>query len=103
MLSKSEILKIIAEITGTNHKVVGNIFQAYTDLLKNELKKEGAIRLPNIGKFKVSLSQERIARNPQTGEQTKILPRARLKFAPIKDIKDTLGKLKWEYEKEEEN
>lgn len=103
MLTKSEILKIIAEITGTDHKVVGKVFEAYTDLLKNELVSQGSIRLPNIGKFKVSMSNERIARNPQTGEEKIISPKVRVKFVPIKDIKETLSKkIKWEYLKEED-
>ncbi|WP_027123908.1 HU family DNA-binding protein [Mycoplasmoides pirum] len=99
MLTKSEIFKIIAEVTGVSHKVVANVFTTYTDLLKSELKKEGSIKLPDIGKFKVTMSSERIAKNPMTGAQIKIPPKARLKFSPIKDIKESvLLKAKWEYE-----
>ncbi len=99
MLTKTEIFKIIAEVTGVSHKLVANVFTTYTNLLKSELKKEGEIKLPDVGKFKISMSSERISKNPMTGQQIKVPPRARLKFTPIKDIKETvLLKAKWEYD-----
>ncbi|CDN40684.1 HU family DNA-binding protein [Mycoplasma amphoriforme] len=101
MLTKTEIFRIISECTGVPTKNVKSIFEIYTDLVKRELKSEGEIKLPDVGKFKVAISRERISRNPITGEQIKLAPKARVKFVPIKNIKEEMTKVKWRYVDEE--
>lgn len=97
MLTKTEIFKIISECTGVPVKNIGSIFNIYTDLVKRELKTEGEIKLPDIGKFKVAISRERISRNPMTGQTMKVTPKAKVKFVPIKNIKEEMTKIKWKY------
>lgn len=100
MLTKTEIFRIIGEVTGVSHKDVKKVFETYANLLNSELKSEGEFKLPDIGKFKIVITRERLSRNPTTGQQIKIPPRAKVKFVPIKNIKETVAKVKWEYVKD---
>ena len=100
MLKNAEIFKIIAEVTGVPKKQVQAVFMTYTDLLKTELKSQGEIKFPDVGKFKVALTNERISRNPATGQMIKVPPKAKIRFTPVKDIKEEVAKVKWEYVKE---
>lgn len=97
MLTKNEIFRIIEEVTGVPQKSVRSVFETYNDLLKNELKREGEVKLPDIGKFKVVVSRKKTAMNPFTGQTIHVQPKAKIKFVPIKAVKETVAKIKWEY------
>ncbi|MDC4163615.1 HU family DNA-binding protein [Mycoplasma bradburyae] len=102
MLTKSEIYKIIAECTGVSSKLVKACFQVYGDLVKKEIKTEGQVRLPDLGTFRVTIGRERISVDPQTGAQTRIPPKPKVKFRASKPLKEATATIKWKYVSEDD-
>jgi DNA-binding protein HU-beta len=55
-----------------------------------EPKKEGSIRFAGWGIFRKRKLKARVGRNPATGESIKIQAPTRLRFTPIKALKDSV-------------
>ncbi len=88
MLTKSEMLNKLVEVTGLKKKEVVAVLEAQNDLLAKVLKKEKKYKLQGLGIFTVRNRKARMARNPQTGEMVKVAAKTVLKFRVGKDLKD---------------
>ena len=64
-------------------EVVSGMFDAIT----MTLKKGGEVSIAGFGKFKVNQRAARMARNPKTGEQVKVVANKGPKFSAAKDLK----------------
>jgi DNA-binding protein HU-beta len=67
------------------------ILEEMTDLVYKHLKKDGAVVIRGLGRFKINNRPARTGRNPQTGEPMKIKASKKLKVLPNKALKDRLG------------
>ena len=65
--------------------------KAFTDVVAEELKKDGKVQLVGFGTFEVSKRAEREGRNPQSGEPMKIAASKSPKFKGGKALKDMLN------------
>lgn len=103
MLKTGDIYKIISECTENSSKNspkdVQEIFEYFTELIKKQLISEGEIKMPYLGKWKITISSERIYTDPRTNETKKIPPKAKVKFLPNKELKEEIAKIDWEYKK----
>ena len=62
------------------------------DIIIEDLKASGYVKIHNFGSFKVSKKKSRIGRNPKTMEEVMISERNVLKFKPSKMILDYINK-----------
>ncbi len=88
MLTKSEMLNKLAEVTGLKKKEVQSVLDAQNDLLYKILKKDKKYKLQGLGIFTVKKRAARTARNPLTGEAVKVPAKTVVKFRVGKDLKD---------------
>lgn len=91
-LSKSGVIKTIAESTGMNKKEVNNIYDCLLQLIEKHIKSggPGIFVMPGIAKFKVVKKPARPARkgvNPFTGEEIMLKAKAAYKTVKIKPLK----------------
>ena len=87
--SVSELISALAEKTGLSKAQTKEVLDANAELLIEELKTNGSVQLPGIGKLKLGDRPERQGRNPATGEAMTIKASKTVKFAGGKKFKDS--------------
>ena len=92
-LTKTQLVRHIAEKVGTNNKTAAAFLMTLTATAVKETKKNGVFVLPGLGRLKKVQRKARMGRNPQTGEAIKIAAKRVVKFRVAKAAKDAiLGK-----------
>ena len=89
-MNKTELVAAMAEQAGISKKDAEKALKAFTDVVAEELKKDGKVQLVGFGTFEVSTRAEREGRNPQSGEPMKIAASKAPKFLAGKALKDML-------------
>lgn len=89
-MTKSQIIAHLADKTKTTKKVSAQFLDELVKLSYKEAKKEFV--LPGLGKLKVAQRNQRMGRNPATGESIVIPARKVLKFRISKAAKDAVLK-----------
>ena len=89
-MTKSQIIAHLAAKTKTTKKVSAQFLDELVKLSYKEAKKEFV--LPGLGILKVAQRQQRMGRNPATGESIVIPARKVLKFRISKVAKDAILK-----------
>ncbi|MET0183561.1 MAG: HU family DNA-binding protein [Caulobacterales bacterium] len=90
-MNKAELVNAVADRTGEPKAKVGESIDAVFDAITAALKSGNDVRLPNFGVFDVKDTAERIARNPQTGQEVKVPAGKKARFKPGKALKEALG------------
>ncbi len=90
-MNKTELVAAMAEQAGISKKDAEKALKAFTDVVAEELKKDGKVQLVGFGTFEVSTRAEREGRNPQNGEPMKIAASKSPKFKAGKALKDALN------------
>ena len=90
-MNRVELVAAIAEQTELSKKDAEKALKAFTDVVTEELKKDGKIQLVGFGTFEVSERAAREGRNPQTGKTMTIAASKAPKFKAGKALKDALN------------
>ena len=88
--NKIEISKNLSKKKGYSILFSQKLVDELIDILKDQIKKDG-LNLKNIGSFKIVNKNERVGRNPKTGESFIIKSRKSIIFKPSKKILETLN------------
>ena len=91
MADQAGLSKKDAEKAGLSKKDAEKALKAFTDVVADELKKDGKVQLVGFGTFEVSKRAAREGRNPQSGEVMKIAASKAPKFKAGKALKDMLN------------
>lgn len=89
-MTKAEIVADIAKTTKLTKADVERVLNAFIDLKKKVLKKEGRLALAGFGSFVVVKRKARKGRNPQTGEPIKIKAGKVVRFRAGKALKQKI-------------
>jgi DNA-binding protein HU-beta len=90
-LTKTQLVRHLAEKLETNNKTAAAFLQHLTDTAIKETKKNGVFVLPGLGRLKKVQRKARMGRNPQTGEPIKIAAKTTAKFYLAKSVKDSIA------------
>ena len=90
-MNKAELVTAMAERTELSKKDAEKALKAFTDVVADELKKDGKVQLVGFGTFEVSKRAAREGRNPQSGAVMKIAASKAPKFKAGKALKDMLN------------
>ncbi len=90
-LTKTQLVRALAEKVGTNNKTAATFLQTLADVAVKETRKSGVFVLPGLGRLKKSQRKARVGRNPQTGEPIKIPTKTVAKFYLAKVVKDSIA------------
>jgi DNA-binding protein HU-beta len=89
-MTKAELITGIAKQTGLTKADAERAFNAFIDLGKKAIKKEGRLPLAGFGTFVVAARKARTGRNPQTGAPIQIKAGKAVRFRPGKELKESL-------------
>ena len=71
-VTKRELCKRIAKLTGQKQLLTKMVIQAFLDEITEELAKGNRVEFREFGVFGTTRKKARIARNPRTGEQVNV-------------------------------
>ena len=92
-MTKSQIVRHLAEKVGTNNKTAATFLETLADTAIKETKKNDIFVIPGLGRLVKAHRKARMGRNPQTGEPIKIPARKKVRFSVAKTFKESvLGK-----------
>jgi integration host factor subunit alpha len=90
-MTKADIVEKVYERIGLSKKEASELVELVFDNLKSVLEEGQKVKISGFGNFVVRGKNERIGRNPQTGEQIKISARRVLTFRPSQVLKAMLN------------
>ena len=90
-MNKTELVAAMADAAGLSKKDAEKALKAFTDVVAEELKKDGKVQLVVFGTFEVSKRAAREGRNPQTGKTMSIPASKAPKFKAGKALKDSIN------------
>ncbi|HHW20224.1 MAG TPA: HU family DNA-binding protein [Thermodesulfovibrio thiophilus] len=92
-MKKSELVERVAQkVNILTKKQIEIIIDMIFDCMKDSLSKGEKIEIRGFANFKLKQRQERIARNPKTGEQINVPPQKAINFKMSKALKEALNK-----------
>ncbi|MEE9291478.1 MAG: HU family DNA-binding protein [Acidobacteriota bacterium] len=91
-MNRTELIDAIARETDTDKKQAKTFLEGFTRVVETEIKGDGEIPLPGLGKFKVVKRKARTGRNPATGEPIQIPAKTVVKFSVAKALKELIKK-----------
>jgi|GEM_PF-887305 len=86
-VTKKDIVKEVARLTGYDTQSIKDVVQTMFDCMCEGLAKEGNIEIRNFGIFKVKSTPERQARNPKTSEIITVPAKKHIHFKPGQEMK----------------
>lgn len=87
-MSKSELIKAVADATETSQKDAGVIVDATFEAISNQIKSRGKVALAGFGTFEAKTRAARTGRNPSTGKEIQIAEKTSAAFKPASTLKD---------------
>jgi DNA-binding protein HU-beta len=90
-MTKTQIVRSLAEQTGTNNKTAAAFLENLANTAIKETKKNGVFVIPGLGRLVKQNRKARMGRNPQTGEAIKIPAKTVCKFRVAKAAKDAIA------------
>jgi len=89
-LTKSQMVKMLADKTGMSKKDVQNVLDTMVALAYKQVKTAGEFVVPGFGKLVKVKRKARMGRNPATGETISIPAKTVVKFRVAKAAKDAV-------------
>ena len=89
-MTKSQLIRHLAERAGTNNKTAAAFLEHLTDTAVKEVKKSGVFVVPGIGRLVKAHRKARMGRNPFTGESIQVKAKTVVKFRVAKAAKDEI-------------
>lgn len=91
-MTKAEIVEKVYETVGFPKRESYEIVESAFEIVKEELKQGGKVKIAGFGNFSVKEKKSRRGRNPQTGEEIEIPARRVLTFKSSNVLRDALNK-----------
>lgn len=89
-MTKADLVAAFAEASDLSKVRAEECLEKLAYIMLDELKEDGEVRLPRLGKLHVVQRAARCGRNPRTGESVQIAARRAVKFCPGKYLRDCL-------------
>lgn len=89
-MTKSQMMSALAEATGMSKKDVAMFIEKLVNMAYREVKTNGELTLPGLGKLVKVHRAARMGRNPATGASIQIPAKTVVKFRVAKAAKDAL-------------
>lgn len=85
-MTKQDIVRALCERLDMPKAQAQQVVQTTFDALIDSLVQEGRVELRNFGVFQIKHRDQRMARNPRTGEAVLVEPRNSVSFKPGKEM-----------------
>lgn len=91
-ITTHELSELIVKRSGMKKKDALAILRAIPEIIEEGVLRDGEVRVKGLGTFRMKWIQERVGRNPKTGETVRIPPHNRLVLLPEQSLKDYLNR-----------
>lgn len=91
-VTRADLAEAVYEAVGLSRTESAELVERVLALVSEALVRGENVKLSSFGSFQVRSKNERIGRNPKTGEEVPILPRQVLVFKPSNVLKSKINK-----------
>ncbi|AVX04789.1 integration host factor subunit alpha [Maritalea myrionectae] len=91
-LTRADLSEAVYQQVGLSRAESADLVERVLELMSDSLVEGESVKLSSFGSFLVRSKNERVGRNPKTGEEVPILPRRVLVFKPSNVLKSKINK-----------
>ena len=91
-VTRADLAEAVYQAVGLSRTESAELVERVLGLISDSLVAGGNVKLSSFGSFQVRSKNQRIGRNPKTGEEVPILPRRVLVFKPSNVLKSKINK-----------
>lgn len=91
-VTRADLAEAVYQAVGLSRTDSAELVERVLDLMSDALVEGENVKLSSFGSFHVRSKNQRIGRNPKTGEEVPILPRKVLVFKPSNVLKTKINK-----------
>ncbi|WP_306253550.1 integration host factor subunit alpha [Parvularcula sp. IMCC14364] len=91
-LTRADLTEAVYRNVGLSRNESSELVENILETIADRLEDGETVKLSSFGTFSVREKNERIGRNPKTGEEVPIKPRRVLSFRPSHVLKDHINK-----------
>ncbi len=91
-VTRADLAEAVYQKVGLSRTESSELVERTLDIICDGLVQDQNVKLSSFGSFHVRSKNERIGRNPKTGEEVPILPRKVLVFKPSNVLKSKINK-----------
>lgn len=90
-ITRADLTDSVYEQVGLSRTESSDLVDSVLDLMSQAIVEKGGLKLSGFGSFSVRDKNERIGRNPKTGEEAVITPRKVVTFKASHVLKDRMN------------
>lgn len=91
-VTRADLAEAVYEAVGLSRTESADLVERFLSIVSDSLVAGENVKLSSFGSFQVRSKNQRIGRNPKTGEEVPILPRQVLVFKPSNVLKSKINK-----------
>jgi len=91
-VTRADLAEAVYQNVGLSRTESADLVERVLDIISDSLVEGSNVKLSSFGSFLVRSKNQRIGRNPKTGEEVPILPRQVLVFKPSNVLKTKINK-----------
>lgn len=91
-VTRADLSEAVYQSVGLSRTESAELVERVLDMMCDSLATGESVKLSSFGSFQVRSKNQRIGRNPKTGEEVPILPRQVLVFKPSNVLKSKINK-----------
>lgn len=91
-VTRADLAEAVYEAVGLSRTESADLVERFLAIISDTLVTGENVKLSSFGSFQVRSKNQRIGRNPKTGEEVPILPRQVLVFKPSNVLKSKINK-----------
>lgn len=91
-VTRADLAEAVYEAVGLSRTESADLVERFLSIIGDALVAGENVKLSSFGSFQVRSKNQRIGRNPKTGEEVPILPRQVLVFKPSNVLKSKINK-----------
>ena len=89
--TRADLTEAVYEAVGLSRQESSQLVESVLDTIAARLESDESVKLSSFGTFQVRSKNERVGRNPKTGEEVAITPRRVLTFRASHVLKDKIN------------
>lgn len=91
-VTRADLAEAVYQTVGLSRTESAELVERVLEMISDALVQGETVKLSSFGSFQVRSKNQRIGRNPKTGEEVPILPRQVLVFKPSNVLKSRINK-----------
>lgn len=89
--TRADLTEAVYQAVGLSRHESGQLVESVLETIGERLERGETVKLSSFGTFQVRAKNERVGRNPKTGEEVAITPRRVLSFRASHVLKDRIN------------